>query len=51
MSYYAGINLFPRSVNICVVDDDGELVSETRLSSDGQEITEYLGELWQDIDT
>jgi hypothetical protein len=33
------------------VDDDGEFVSEIRLSFYGQEITEYLGELWQDIDT
>jgi predicted NBD/HSP70 family sugar kinase len=30
MTYYAGIDVSLRSVNICVVDDDGELVAETK---------------------
>jgi predicted NBD/HSP70 family sugar kinase len=37
MTYYAGIDVSLRSVNICVVDDDGELVAETKLPSDVQE--------------
>ena len=45
MTYYAGIDVSLRSVNICVVDDDGELVAETKLSSDVQEIIAYLDEL------
>ena len=50
MTYYAGIDVSLRSVNICVVDDDGELVAETKLSSDVQEIIAYLDELEQSID-
>ena len=45
MTYYAGVDVSLRSVNICVVDDDGELVAETKLSSDVQEIIAYLDEL------
>jgi transposase len=50
MTYYAGIDVSLRSVNICVVDDDGEVVAETKLSSDVQEIIAHLEELEQDID-
>jgi len=50
MTYYAGIDVSLRSVNICIVDDDGELVAEAKLSSDVQEIIAYLDELEQDID-
>ncbi len=50
MTYYAGIDVSLRSVNICVVDDDGELVAETKLSSDVQEIIGYLDELEHSID-
>jgi transposase len=50
MTYYAGIDVSLRSVNICVVDDDGELVAETKLSSDVQEIIAYLDELEYSID-
>ena len=45
MTYYAGIDVSLRSVNICVVDDGGELVAETKLPSDVQEIVAYLVEL------
>ena len=50
MTYYAGIDVSLRSVNICVVDGDGEFVAETKLSSDIQEIIAYLDELGYDID-
>ena len=50
MTYCAGIDVSLCSVSICVVDDDGELVAETKLSSDVQEIIAYLDELEQDID-
>lgn len=50
MTYYAGIDVSLRTVNICVVDDDGELVAETKLSSDVQEIVAYLDELEYSID-
>jgi transposase len=50
MTYYAGIDVSLRSVNICVVDDDGECVAESKLSSDVQEIIAYLDELESHID-
>jgi len=50
MTYFAGMDVSLRSVNICVVDGDGELVAETKLLSDVQEIIAYLDELEQDID-
>jgi len=50
MTYYAGTDVSLRTVNICVVDDDGEQVTETKLSSDVQEIIAYLDELECDVD-
>ena len=50
MTYYAGIDVSLRSVNICVVDDGGKLVAETKLPSDVQEIVAYLDELEYSID-
>jgi len=50
MTYYAGIDVSLRSVNICVVGDDGELVAETKLPSDVQEIIAYLDEFEHGID-
>jgi transposase len=50
MTYYAGIDVSLRTVNICIVDDDGEQVAETKLSSDVQEIIAYLDELECNID-
>ena len=50
MTYYAGIDVSLRTVNICVVNDDGELIAETKVSSDVQEIIAYLDELEQGID-
>ena len=51
MTYFAGIDVSLRSVNICVVDDDGEVVAEAKLSSDVQEIIAYLDALEHNIDT
>jgi len=45
MTYYAGIDVSLRTVNICVVDDDGERIAETKLASDMQAIIAYLDEL------
>ena len=45
MTYYAGFDVSLRTVNICVIDDQGELVAETKLASDVQEIVAYLDEL------
>ena len=45
MTYYAGLDVSLRTVNICVIDDQGELVAETKLASEVQDIVAYLDEL------
>ena len=45
MTYYAGLDVSLRTVNLCVLDDQGELVAETKLASDVQDIVAYLDEL------
>ena len=49
MTYYAGLDVSLRTVNICVIDDQGEFVAETKLASDVQEIIAYLDSLELDI--
>ncbi len=49
MTYYAGLDISLRSVNICVIDDQGEFVTETKLASDVQDIVAYLDELELDL--
>ena len=50
MIYYAGIDVSLRTVNICVIDDEGELVAETKLASDVQDLVAYLDNLELDIE-
>ena len=45
MTYYAGLDVSLRTVNICVIDDQGEHVDETKLASDVQDIVAYLDDL------
>jgi len=45
MTYYAGLDVSLRTVNICVVDDQGEQFAETKLASDVQDIIAYLDNL------
>ena len=45
MTYYAGLGVSLRTVNVCVIDDQGELVAETKLASDVQDIVAYLDDL------
>jgi transposase len=51
MTYYAGVDVSLRTVNLCVIDDQGELVAETKLASDVQDIVAYLDELCLDIES
>ena len=51
MTYYAGLDVSLRTVNLCVIDDQGELVAETKLASDVQDIVAYLDELKLDIES
>ena len=45
MTYYAGLDVSLRTVNICIVDDQGEFVAETKLASDVQDIVAFLDKL------
>ncbi len=49
MTYYAGVDVSLRTVNICVIDDEGELVAEAKLASDVQDIVAYLDDLALDL--
>ncbi len=51
MTYYAGFDVSLRTVNICIIDDQGEYVTETKLASDVQDIVAYLDELDLDIES
>jgi transposase len=51
MTYYAGLDVSLRTVHLCVIDDQGERVAETKLASDVQDIVAYLDDLELDIDS
>jgi len=51
MTYYAGFDVSLRTVNICIIDEQGEFVTETKLASDVQDIVSYLDELDLDIES
>ena len=45
MTYYAGLDVSLRSINICVIDDEGMLVVEGKTNSDVADIIAFLDEL------
>ena len=45
MNYYAALDVSLRSVHLCVIDDEGELITETKLSSEVTDIIAYLDAL------
>ena len=45
MTYYAALDVSLRSVNICVIDDEGEIQAETKLDSEVTDIIAYLDDL------
>ena len=51
MIYYAGLDVSLRTVNICVIDEQGELLAETKLASDVQDILAYLDDLEFDVES
>jgi len=51
MTYYAGLDVSLRTVNICVVDDQGEQIAETKLASDVQDIIAFLDNLNIEIES
>jgi transposase len=49
MTYYAGLDVSLRTVNICIIDEEGGLVAEAKLASDVQDIIAFLDELGLEI--
>ena len=49
MTYYAALDVSLRSVHLCVVDNEGERIAETKLSSDVTDIIAYLDALDLDV--
>jgi transposase len=45
MTYFAGLDVSLRSTHICVIDDDGELLSEGKTDSEVADIIAFLDEL------
>ena len=45
MTYYAALDVSLRSVNICVIDDQGEIKAEAKLDSEVTDIIAYLDKL------
>ena len=42
MTYYAGLDVSLRSTHICVIDDDGELLTEGKTDSEVADIVAFL---------
>lgn len=51
MTYYGGLDVSLRTVNLCVIDDAGEFFSESKLASDVQDIVAYLDDLDIEIES
>lgn len=45
MTHYAGLDVSLRSTNICVVDDQGELIAEGKTDAEVADITAFLDDL------
>lgn len=45
MNYYAALDVSLRSVQICVVDDEGDILSEGRVDSEVNQIVHFLSAL------
>jgi len=48
MTYYAGLDVSLRTVNLCVLDQGGDLIAETKLSSEVTELVAWLDGLGLD---
>ncbi len=45
MTYYAGLDVSLRTVNVCVIDDQGDWVAEAKLASEVEDIATFLHDL------
>jgi transposase len=49
MTYYAALDVSLRSVNICVIDEQGDITAEARLDSEVEEISAWFAALDHEI--
>ena len=49
MTYYAGLDVSLRTVNLCVIDDQGDLIAETKLASEITDLITWLDSLALEI--
>jgi transposase len=49
MTHFAGLDISLRSVNVCVIDDQGDLVAEGRCDAEAAELVAFFDELDLDI--
>jgi transposase len=49
MTYYAGLDVSLRSIHICVIDADGEIVAEGKTGSDAPDVITFLDDVGVDI--
>ena len=49
MNYYAGLDVSLQTVNICIIDDQGEFIAESKLDPEVTDIVAYLDGLDLDI--
>lgn len=45
MTYYAALDVSLRTVNLCVIDDQGQIQAETKLASEVEDIVAFLADL------
>ena len=51
MTHFAGLDISLRSINVCVIDDQGDLVAEGRCGAEAADLVVFLDELDLDIAT
>ena len=51
MTHFAGLDISLRSINVCVIDDQGDLVAEGRCDAESADLVVFLDELDLDIAT
>ncbi len=49
MTYYAALDVSLRSVNVCVIDDQGAIKAESKLDSEITDIVAWLDELEMEV--
>lgn len=49
MTHFAGLDISLRSINVCVIDDQGDLVAEGKCDAEAADLVAFLDDLELDI--